>query len=157
MDADNPGLIMPPPFFTAIAIILAVGLEWLVPQNWLGAPGLYNWQTWLGLVLIIGGGALIFPAINAFRAKGTNVHPGQPTTGLVTDGLYQFSRNPMYVGCLLFYLGVDLIFALEWGVIGLPLLFLAFDRMIVVKEEAYLSRKFGTEYDAFKGRTRRWL
>lgn len=50
-----------------------------------------------------------------------------------------------------------MIFALEWALIGLPLLWLVLDRVVVRREEAYLTRKFGMAYTDFTARTRRWI
>ena len=44
-----------------------------------------------------------------------------------------------------------------WILATLPHTWLALQRLVVDREEAYLERKFGAEYRAFKARTRRWL
>lgn len=92
-----------------------------------------------------------------FRAAGTNVEPYKPSTMLVTSGPYRFTRNPIYLGFLTLYTGLCAIFALEWGILLLPFLWLALDRMVVAKEEDYLSRKFGDAYTHYLTHTRRWL
>jgi protein-S-isoprenylcysteine O-methyltransferase Ste14 len=63
----------------------------------------------------------------------------------------------MYLGFLLLFLGIGLIASLDWSLPLVPLLWLALDRAIVAREEAYLAGKFGAPYDAFRARTRRWL
>lgn len=154
---DTPGLAMRPPTYPFIALVAAIGLEWLLPLSFLAAPSLMGWQSWLGAVLVLGGFGLALPAITAFNAAGTNVDPHKPSLILVTDGPYRFSRNPIYLGFLLIQFGVSLGFSLEWGLIFLPLVWLALDRLVVVREEAYLHGKFGTAYTDFLARTRRWL
>ncbi len=63
----------------------------------------------------------------------------------------------MYVGFLLSFTGIGLLFALEWTLIALPVLWFVLDRVVVRREEAYLTGKFGTDYETFLTKTRRWL
>lgn len=117
----------------------------------------FNLQVIIGVLLAVGGIWLAAVARRLFEREGTNVVPTQPALKIVTSGPYRFTRNPMYLGMVLALLGVSLVFSLEWGVIATPVLWLALDRLIVVREEAYLRRKFGPEYETLLKRTRRWL
>jgi protein-S-isoprenylcysteine O-methyltransferase Ste14 len=155
--SDNPGLIMRPPFFLLIALGVALLLEWIAGLGFLPAPSVGTLQFWAGVLVMVASFALAIIGIRAFRRAGTNVDPFQPALVLVTSGPYRFTRNPMYLGMVLFLLGFSLMLSLEWGLILVPVLWLAFDRMFVAREEAYLTRKFGEPYRAFLGRTRRWL
>ena len=88
---------------------------------------------------------------------GTNVLPTRPTLALAVDGPYRFTRNPLYLAAIGVALGVSL-----WvdGVIPLLLLvpmILILHWGIVLREEQYLVRKFGPEYEAYRSRVRRWL
>ena len=88
---------------------------------------------------------------------GTNVLPTQPTLALALDGPYRFTRNPLYLAAIGVALGVSL-----WvdGLIPLLLLvpmILILRWGIVLREEQYLARKFGPEYEAYRSRVRRWL
>lgn len=154
---DNPGLIMRPPFFLAIAFVLALVLEWLTGLGFLLAPSLASLQFWLGVLITAAGAALPVIGFREFTRAGTNVDPFEPALKLVTTGPYRFTRNPMYLGMVLFMLGLSLMLSLEWGLILTPFLWLAYDRLVVAREEAYLTNKFGEPYRAFVGRTRRWL
>ncbi|WP_332691832.1 methyltransferase family protein [Devosia sp.] len=154
---DNAGLMILPPFYPAMAWILALALDFVLPLPLLPSFGLAAWTFWVGAALAGLGGAVVVGGIRAFRAAGTHVEPNKPTVRIVTDGLYRFSRNPIYLGCLCFHVGLCFIVGLEWGLILLPFIWLAFDRLVVVQEEAYLARKFGADYRAYLGTTRRWL
>ncbi len=156
-ERDNPGLVVMPPLLPLSALALAVVLEWLMPLGFLGDPWLIGWQGWLGIVLSLSGIGYALWAVSAFSEAGTAVEPDKPSTVLVTTGPYAYSRNPIYLGFLLIYLGIIFGFALEWGLFIFPLLWLALDRFVVVKEEAYLHRKFGADYNAFCQQTRRWF
>lgn len=152
----GPGLPLPPPVLLLAALIVAIVLDW-VPLHFLAQPVGLNMQVIVGLLLAAGSVWLVLTAARLFQREGTNVIPTQPALKVVTSGPYRFTRNPMYLGMVLFLLGMSLIFSLEWGVILTPLLWIGYDRLIVVREEAYLSRKFGADYRALLGQTRRWL
>lgn len=155
--SDTPGLITRPPYFLLMALALAVALDWATGLSFLAAPGLASLQSWIGLAVVLVAIALAVNGVRTFRRAGTNIDPFQPALKLVTVGPYRFTRNPMYLGMVLFLLGVSLMFAIEWGLLLTPLLWLAYDRLVVAREEAYLSRKFGAPYENFLKRTRRWI
>lgn len=152
---DHPGVIAPPPFI--FAAFLAAG--WGIDQ-WLGTGTISDtalWQKALAVGLIVVGLGVEMWAGGLFHKAGTNVIPYKPATALVTDGPYRFSRNPMYVGFALTYLGLAFglntpvaialllpcLVVMTWGVIG--------------REERYLEGKFGQAYVDYKKRVRRWL
>lgn len=157
MDDDHgPGLPLPPPILLLIALVLAAALDWLPPQ-FLAPPVALNAQVVIGALLVGGGIWLATTAIRTFRREGTNVIPTQPALKVVTAGPYRFTRNPMYLGMVATLLGLSLVFSLEWGMLLTPLLWLAYDRLIVAREERYLSAKFGADYRTLLSQTRRWL
>ena len=154
---DTPRLMMPPPIFLAIAAVAALILDWIIPLQFLATPSVTTLQSWVGFAIAAAGVALAVTGASEFNRVGTNVNPFQPALRLVTTGPYRFTRNPMYLGMTLFLFGFSLMLSLEWGVILTPLLWLAFDRLVVAREEAYLSEKFGEPYRDFLRRTRRWI
>ncbi len=139
-----------------MALALAILLEWLLPLGYLPPP-LATVPAIIGLLLVLGFVATGLWGALQFRRAHTNIDPRHPALVLVETGPYRFTRNPMYLGFLLLFAGIGLLASLDWSLPLLPLLWLALDRLIVVREEAYLSRKFGAPYDAFRSRTRRWL
>lgn len=155
-ETDNPQLPVLPPVLLLGALVVAIILDW-IPLHFLSPPVGFNVQVLAGLVLTVGGFWLAWSARALFEREGTNVIPTQPALKVVTSGPYRYTRNPMYLGMVIVLLGLSLVFSLEWGVILTPVLWLVLDRMIVAREEAYLSRKFGAEYQALLNRTRRWL
>ena len=157
MDTDRgPQLPVPPPIMLLIALAIAVVLDWAPPQ-FLAAPVGLNIQVLVGALLAVGSVWLALVAARTFEREGTNVIPTQPALKVVTSGPYRFTRNPMYLGMVLLLLGLSLVFSLEWGIILTPMLWLAYDRVVVAREEAYLTGKFGADYRALLDRTRRWL
>jgi protein-S-isoprenylcysteine O-methyltransferase Ste14 len=132
-------------------------LEWVLPIGFLPAFLSPGWQLVAGPALFAFGLYLMIWAMWTLKRAGTGFNPTDPTTAIVTDGPFRFSRNPMYVTLLFFQAGVATSFSLEWGLVLLPLVWLALDRLVVVREEAYLDALFTQTYRAYRARVRRWL
>ena len=111
----------------------------------------------LGAILILAGLAIALLGALALRRAGTAIPPNRPTTELVTDGPYRYSRNPLYLALTLIYAGVGLIADDLWILILLVPLLLLIHWGVVVREERYLEAKFGEAYRRYKERVRRWL
>lgn len=96
----------------------------------------------------------------AFRASRTTINPLRPerASSLVTGGVYQITRNPMYVGMLFLLLALGLYLA-HWPALLLgPLAYVLYlNRFQIAPEERVLLGLFGEEYRAYTGRVRRWL
>ena len=143
---DNAGVAVPPPLVYALGFGIGYGLDRLKPVP-LG----------LGWVLAAAGVALAASAIALFRRAGTSPVPIQPTTALVVQGPYRFTRNPMYVGLAALYAGVTLLVDSLWPLLLLPVVLVVIRWRVITREEAYLERKFGDAYRAYTTRVRRWL
>lgn len=156
VDRDTAGVIAPPPLLFAGALALSALLHWALP---LGLGG--DLTAWLrlplgfGLILAAAFGAL--SALRAFRRLQTPAEPWKPTRRLATGGVYRFTRNPMYLGLLLLQASSGLLADSLWPLLVLPLLGLLLHRGVVLREERYLARRFGQEYEDYRRRVRRWL
>jgi len=93
---------------------------------------------------------------NMFAAK-TSLSPYRPTTALVLSGPYRFSRNPIYIGLTLLYIGLVTYLQLPWGLVLLPVVIWLVTVWVIVPEENYLEQKFGSEYLSYKAKVRRWI
>lgn len=146
------GVIAPPPALYAVP--LAIGL---LVQHWFPFPIFTAGRgTILGIALLLGGlvGA---PAITAFRRADTSPKPWVPSTALVTSGPYRFTRNPMYLGFTLMYLGATFWANTLWPLLFLPLVLVAMHYGVIRREEVYMARLFGKEYEEYCARVRRWV
>ena len=76
--------------------------------------------------------------------------------GLVTGGMYEYSRNPQYVADLAILLGFGLLFSSiwAWGVLEIGIAALA---IAPVAEEQGLHEQYGKQYDDYRSETRRFL
>jgi protein-S-isoprenylcysteine O-methyltransferase Ste14 len=146
---DHPNVIIFPPIILATTIVLGFALQWLCPIGALATTSL-AWRVPVGVGVICTGVLLAATGRRILVRLGTNVSPLQPTTALATDGVFSWTRNPLYSGGTLALLGVALVFALDWSVVLiLPgLLILHFG--VVKREEQYLERKFGDRYRLYK-------
>lgn len=111
----------------------------------------------LGWLAIVAGFGLMLWALSIFWRVRTGVIPHRPATQLVLEGPFRFTRNPMYVGMTLGYVGIALLTDRLWPLVLLPLVLVALYRLVVRREERYLGHAFGDEYAAYRARVRRWL
>ena len=91
------------------------------------------------------------------RRAGTNVDPREPSTAIVTDGPYRFTRNPLYLSMALIYAGIACRANALPAAMLLPGVLAVVQKGVIEREERYLERKFGGEYIRYKGRVRRWI
>jgi protein-S-isoprenylcysteine O-methyltransferase Ste14 len=153
-NADVAGVVARPPLLYLGFLLAGIALDRVVP---LPAPGAGGPRYGAGALLVLAGVALMAAGIRRFRAAGTNVQTTQPTTALATDGPYRWSRNPLYVSLTLFYAGIAMAAGSVWALVGLVPLLAIMRWGVIAREEAYLERKFGAAYRAYKARVRRWL
>jgi protein-S-isoprenylcysteine O-methyltransferase Ste14 len=81
----------------------------------------------------------------------------KPTTALVTEGPFRYSRNPIYVALTLLYVGVALLINALWILLLVVPAVLVLRYGVIAREEAYLTRKFGDAYRQYTTQVRRWL
>ena len=155
--ADRPDVIARPPRIAYVLLAIGALLEWFRPLSLLppGWPAALRYG--LGGLLVVLGLAVVTVALRAFRRAGTNVETPKPTIALVTDGVYAWSRNPMYVALALLFAGIAVLANSGW----LAALWVAYVGVlrvgVIAAEERYLEGKFGDQYRAYRARVRRWL
>lgn len=153
---DNAGVIAPPPLLALAAVVLGLALDRLLPAYVLTVPLTRPGRIVIALILFGAGAALAFTALRGFRAAGTHVEPWKPATALVTDGVFGWLRNPMYVGLTLFLVALSAALASD----SMPVMTIAFVLTIhfgvVKREERYLEGKFGEAYRQYKARVPRY-
>jgi protein-S-isoprenylcysteine O-methyltransferase Ste14 len=115
------------------------------------------WNFVVGGVFVIPAVWLSVEASRAFRRHNTPTEPWKPTSQLVEDGPYRFTRNPIYLSFAIAYVGLAFIFNSVPAIVLLVPLIIGFDRTQVQREERYLEGKFGEEYRRYKEKVRRWI
>ena len=147
----NTPKILPPHYFLA-ALLLIVGLAF--PTNIALFPA---WVPWLGAIPMLAGLGLAITASRQFSAADTNIVPFTESTALVTERAFAYSRNPMYLGMLLFLTGAALATnkLLPWA--GVAAFFVIIHYRFILNEEVHMHGAFGNEYLSYKDRVRRWI
>ena len=114
------------------------------------------WQGVGGIAILVGL-ALLVVAGGLFKRAGTDLVPFKNVSALVTDGVYRFTRNPMYLGMALVLLGTALTVGASTALIVPPVFMVIIQVRFIVPEEEMLRGIFGDEYEAYCGQVRRWL
>ena len=148
---DKPDIPTLPPNILLLFIIAGIVLNWLMPYP-LGS----SWG-YLGLILVAGAIGGVYSSAQLFKKANTNVRPDQPTMCIVEDGLYRYSRNPMYLCFLIGYTGLSMLMDAPIMLLLTPGLWYVLDKKIIQKEEEYLEEKFGHQYLSFKKTVPRWF
>lgn len=142
---------IPPPVMVAALLALAWGLRRVVPVP-IGPP-----LPEIGALVIFAALVLIGWALIVMLRAGNDPRPDKPDAALVERGPFRFSRNPIYLGFVLGMVG----FALRWGDLWAWIAVVAshgvLDRLVILREEAYLTARFGAGYQAYRSRVRRWI
>ena len=151
--ADNPGVIVLPPFLYLGVFLVALIANWFVPLPMLTTLVALTLGLCLSVVAIV----IARWGRRTMTAAGTNVRPTRPATTIVTSGPFRFSRNPLYVALTLLYLGLTTAVNTWWGLILLAPLLLVMHVGVVLREERYLDNKFGESYRAYRSKVRRYV
>jgi protein-S-isoprenylcysteine O-methyltransferase Ste14 len=151
---DHPGVRIIAPIVYGGFLLIGLILQYIFPVPAF-LPTLIAWVA--GWLICVASLFFIVPAMRSFRSVRTTMIPYRPVSSLVTGGVYSVTRNPMYVSLLLLYLGISVALNFLWPIALVPALIVAMDRLVIVKEEAYLTRRFGDEYRRYRERVRRWF
>jgi protein-S-isoprenylcysteine O-methyltransferase Ste14 len=154
-EKDNPGVIAFPPFIWLAGAILSTLVHFFV----IHLPIATSYRVCLvcGIALMIVAPTLALSALFAMLGAGTNVDPAKPALTIVRGGPFRLTRNPMYLA--LCFLQIALGFFLnDWiTLLFVVPLFLVLHFGVVLREERYLTAKFGEPYLQLKREVRRWL
>lgn len=153
---DTAGVIAPPPLLALAAIVFGLLLDGLFPAFVLTVLLTFDQRLIIGLVLMAAGLALVVAANLAFRTAGTRPEPWQPSTAIVTTGVFAWLRNPMYVGGTVALVGLAILLASDWMVVTIVLMALVLHFGVVRREERYLEGRFGDAYRDYCARVPRY-
>jgi protein-S-isoprenylcysteine O-methyltransferase Ste14 len=149
-------LRIPVPWVFVLTYLIGVVLEATVPIRTTQHVN-PNLMLTLGAVVFSIGAIIAGWGLVTFRRARTTTVPGQTSAQLVTWGPYCFTRNPMYVGLTVAYLGETLILRQIWPLILLPLVLAYVNWVVIPLEQEKLSEAFGEKYVRYQTQVRRWL
>lgn len=147
----NPRVIAPPPLLYLGGLAVGYGFHWLWP-----------WRSFqhllvLGIVLAALGIAIALWAVRTMVRAKTPVDPSRSPTHLVRQGPFRWSRNPIYLSMTAASLGVALALNNGWMVLWMIPVLVTMRYGVILREEQFLSDKFGTPYHEYLRQVRRWL
>lgn len=128
--------------------ITGIGYEIKLPGDYI-----LSIATFMIGILIIATGGYTFKRVN------TTLNPSTPekTTQLVTTGIYNYSRNPMYVGFFTWLVAVIILIGNMINLLLLPLYILLVNKLYILPEESALEKLFPDSFLEYKKTVRRWL
>jgi len=146
---------VPVPWVFILAYLIGVGVEILVPSH--------TRSSQVGLIKVLGGVLFLIGAgvaawgLLVFRKARTTTVPGKSSTAVVMSGPYRFSRNPMYCGLIIAYVGEAGLLVQVWPLIILTLVVAYLNWIVIPVEESRLQADFGAEYEQYRARVHRWI
>lgn len=146
---------IPPPIVMVVTGLAMWALSWVTPTVDIPDGIRYG----LVGVLLVFGVSVDGLAFFSFRRALTTINPVaiDNASSLVTTGIYAFTRNPMYVGLTTLLVTLAVLLSNAWLLLG-PLFFVLYTtRFQIIPEERVMQAKFGSAYDAYKARVRRWV
>ena len=152
-------LWLPPPVITGLAGVLM----WLSERGRSELPWRLMDQSWLtlgaGLAVGLVGLLLMVLSAHTMRRANTTLLPFVPqlASALVTQGLFRYSRNPIYVGDALLLMAWVIWLGTAINLLWLALFVLYMTKVQIAAEEQALQNKFGDAYQAYCQAVRRWL
>ena len=142
-----------PPVYFFLALLLMTALHLLLPLNALIS---FPWNL-AGLVPVGIGASLNILADRSFKFHITTVKSFQKSSVLVRDSVFKYSRNPMYLGMILILVGIAIVMGSVTPWIIVPLFVVLIDRIFIQPEELMLEETFGSAFQAYRKRVRRWI
>jgi|TARA_R110000824_G_scaffold118960_14_gene271960 protein-S-isoprenylcysteine O-methyltransferase Ste14 len=145
--------LLPPRLFQ-IGMVLIVTLDVVLGERPILASGPV---FWIGVLLAITGAIITVGGAGQFSRRETNINTFLKPDHLVTDGLFAWSRNPMYLGFAAVLTGTALLMGSGPGLIVAAGFVMIADRWYIRFEEQIMAETFGAAYEAYRQKTRRWL
>lgn len=148
-------LKVPPPLVAFVFMMAMFLLSKLTPTFYINV----NVVKLLIVLIVALISVILIASVSAFKRANTTINPTAPekTSQLVTSGLYQYTRNPMYLALCLFLLGVCLFLRNLYCFALIPAFILYMNQFQIKPEERALKTHFGSSYEAYMKRVRRWI
>lgn len=149
---------IPPPLVLLIVLIaMTIGAHF--DQTRLLKVDIAYWNAGTALLIGLAGTLVAISGVISFRKAQTTVNPLQPekASRLVVNGVFRFSRNPMYLGMALVCIAWVIYLASPWCLFGVLAFVLFITRFQIIPEERAMRRLFGDQFARYQAETRRWI
>jgi len=147
---------VPVPWAYVLVYLIGIPIEWTWPIR---LPFVVSTTATLaaGIATFAAGAAIAGWGWLTFHKAGTTRVPGEVSSELVAWGPYRFTRNPMYVGMAIAYVGEALIQRHVWPLLLLPVVIAFVNWVVIPVEERNLTHAFGDRYTDYCRTVRRWF
>jgi protein-S-isoprenylcysteine O-methyltransferase Ste14 len=144
---------IPPPII-ALLFIIVTYLSSLVI-----APFKFSNQSLMSCLIFLLGLVCVLSAMRQFKQKNTIINPMTPqkTTTLVVDGIFNYSRNPMYLGLLLVLTSSGIYFGAWLSLLLVPIFYFLITTLQIIPEEEAMLELFGESFVEYTKKVRRWI
>jgi protein-S-isoprenylcysteine O-methyltransferase Ste14 len=144
--------LLPPVLFCLLIVVMLLSNSYCPVFQLVPSP--YHWP---GILLLMGGLAIAHWHARLFRQLQTNINTFRAPDKLVQEGLFRYTRNPMYLGFLVSLSGVAWLLGNASAWIWVLVFFAMADRWYIPAEEKLLLQQFGEDYRLYRQRTKRWI
>lgn len=151
--ADRARIIAPPPLLTLLCVAAGLLARYFIPLPLMPE----SCRIPIGSAILLLALILGVLALRRFSASGEHPSPYEPTHRIMDSGIYSRTRNPIYLSMLLVTLSAVAFANSAWFFLSAAALFFLLHFGVVKREETYLSSKFGSEYEDYRRRVRRWI
>lgn len=153
MTSMNRLVVVPAPILCAITLGAGLAIDHFLPWHpaWMASSYVLGWFL-IAVGIAFGPGSALL-----FMLKRTTLKPAGQPSGLVTDGPFRISRNPIYLGLAVGYVGLAIVLGRLWPIILLPLPLVVLNSIVIPFEEDRMGKTFGAEFSAYRRHVRRWL
>ncbi|NOQ94452.1 MAG: isoprenylcysteine carboxylmethyltransferase family protein [Methylophaga sp.] len=152
-DKGSSGVIIPPPIVYFVCILIGIGLNYLWPFSFFPQ----SIQDPIGYSIIALSILLFGLVLREFSKSGTSTDYRKSTVAIISTGPFCYSRNPIYLSLTMLNIGVAFVVGSFWVIIMTIPAVLIVHYAVILKEEAYLIKKFGDEYHCYMNSVRRWI
>ena len=142
-----------PPTYFYITLLLIVILYFVFPIKTII---IFPWNL-TGLIPGIAGAVLNIIADKDFKKANTTVKPFDKSSTLITNGVFQISRNPMYLGMVLILISASMITGTISPFFVIPPYIIFMQIVYINEEEKMLEAEFGDDWKNYKTKVRRWI
>lgn len=156
-DSRGPNVLVPPPLLFVFPFLEGLVVQHFVPLRIVVGLDPARILMFVGIAEILIALGLQLWSIVTFRRLRTAVIPRHRATVVADKGPYALSRNPMYLGFVVMYVGFAFIMNALWPLLFLPEAIVLVYLFAIRREESYLTREFGDVYTEYRSRVRRWL
>jgi protein-S-isoprenylcysteine O-methyltransferase Ste14 len=139
-----------------VPFLIGLGLQLVFPFSF--PPGIvHKILVPIGVVIIVISISFIMLSRHEFSQHNQPTDPGHPTRKVIKTGVFSISRNPLYLGVAILFLGIALTMRTFWVLLALLSSIIICHYILIVPEEKYLAAKFGGEYKEYTETVRRWF